>query len=280
MNPHEQFYYATSMIGLLDNDETRFFGSCFFVANVSDRRILDAGNGAVMFLVTARHVVAEPLHRGVTLFVRVNRHGAAPETMPLPSDGWQFAEDGADIAVLPMPELRYERVAGGFAVPPISYQQFMISDWRNSAYDYRFGDVVRITGLWYGSTKHPQLIVRSGNIATATVGPVQFESGMLPAYLVDASVTRGMSGGPVYATHGRGWAETALLGVNYGYWPVNLDELDAAPPGGQTDGAGDAAMRQLMSRVERLNSRLAIVTPVHHLGEVLSRHPSWGRPLL
>jgi hypothetical protein len=85
-----------------------------------------------------------------------------------------------------------------------------------------------------------------------------------------------MSGGPVYATHGRGWAETALIGINHGYWPVGLAEInDAQVSADEPQPADERARRYILAQVERLNSRLAIVTPVHHLAELLLTDPQW-----
>jgi len=200
--------------------------------------------------------------------------------MQLPLDGWSYLENGADIAVLALPNLKAQLEAGGFAVTAISPQQFYVADWRLSSQEYRLGDPVHVVGMWYGATAHPQLIVRSGNIATGTVGPVQFPGGALAAYLVDVSVTRAMSGAPVYATRGRGWEETALVGVNHGYWPVVSSELDdlTAIPAVDRETAEQRMRRQILSEVERLNSRLAIVTPVHHLAELLKEHRLWLNP--
>jgi hypothetical protein len=198
--------------------------------------------------------------------------------MPLPPDGWVFAEDGADIGILPLPDLKYASGRGGVSIPVISHQQFFLADWQLTPFDFRFGDVVRIVGLWYGNTQYPQRIVRSGNIATATVGAVQTESGAVPAYLIDVSVTRAMSGGPVFATQGSGWAQTAVIGVLHGYWPIPQEELHGTntEAAAEDERAEDRIQRQLLMSLERLNSRLAIVVPIHHVANILSAHPRWA----
>lgn len=272
MGPHEQFYNATTMIGFAE-PTPRFFGSGFFVANVVEPHVFVTDDSATMFLVTARHVIASAIFDQRALCVRIGRFSAEPTTIDLPIDGWIFSENCADIAILPLPQLKSALVEGGIGIPVISPGQFFVEDWRSNANDYRFGDLVRALGLWYGSTTYPQLIVRSGNIATATVGAVQFESGAVPAYLADVNVTRAMSGGPVYATRGRGWDESTLIGVTYGYWPTDLETVDVERSAAET--VHNRAMQALRTEVERLNSRLAIVTPIHHVAEMLIMHPLW-----
>lgn len=278
LDAFEQIYQATTLIGF-GTDPPRFFGTAFFVANVAGMNPYLVDNSAVAFLVTARHVVAPALSNGRSLCVRINRFSSEPTVLTLPGDGWSFPNDEADLAILPLPNLKSDLQVGGIAVAVISPEQFFIEDWRVSPYDYRLGDAVRIVGTWYGATRFPQLIVRSGNIATATIGPVQFETGAYPAYLADVTVTRAMSGGPAYATHGRGWAETAIIGINSGYWPVTPIEADdpkALVASADHETADERALRRLSCQVERLNSRLAIVTPIHRLGQMLQDHPLWS----
>ena len=253
LQPLQQIYAATSMIGYA-TDPPRFFGSCFFVAKTPWQSVFIDDNRAVVFLVTAAHVVRRAVFERRQLCVRVARYETVPWDMPLPNDGWSFAADGADVAVIPLPELKHNAAVGGFAIPVISHEQFFMTDWQLTQFDFRFGDTVRIVGLWYGDTKHPQLIVRSGNIATATVGAVQTDSGAVPAYLADVSVTRAMSGGPVFATQGSGWAETAVIGVNHGYWPILREELPDLGPAtpAEEETTEDRAHRRLLMSVERL----------------------------
>lgn len=273
----EQIFQATTLIGFAGEPPV-FFGTCFFVAHVPEFTPYATDDTAVMFLVTARHVVAQALHDGRQLCIRLNRFAADPTNLILPNTGWRFSTSGADVAILALPDLKAERTSGGIASAVISHRQFYIEDWRISPHEVRLGDTVRIVGMWYGNTAYPQLIMRSGNIASATIGAVQFASGALPAYLADVSVTRAMSGGPVYATSGRGWAETVLIGINHGYWPVDLAELDdVGVRADESEPADDRARRYIMAQIERLNSRLAIVTPVHHLAELLLTDPLWSR---
>ena len=276
LTPLDQFYAATVMIGMA-GDPPRFFGSGFFVANVPWGLPYVPDERAIMFLVTAAHVVRPILSEGRQLCVRVARYSTAPVDVPLPSAAaWVYSHEGADVAIVPMPELKHHFASGGISIPAISHEQLFVDDWQLAAFNFRFGDPVRIAGLWYGETTHPQLILRSGALATATVAPVQTPAGQVPVYLVDASVTRGMSGGPAFASNGRGAAENAVIGVNHGYWPVGTSELsDELEPGSREETNEERAQRRILQSVERLNSRLAIVMPIDHVGKLLKSHRMW-----
>jgi hypothetical protein len=91
-------------------------------------------------------------------------------------------------------------------------------------------------------------------------------------YLIDATVTNGMSGGPVHMTIGEGTAENALIGVNFGYWPIPPAEL-----GVETPASPEERLIQLRAGIDRLNSQLALAVPIHHLANVLNGHPAWHR---
>lgn len=254
-------------------DPPTYFGSAFFVANMRAVDAYDRSGGPVPFLVTARHNIANAIHEERALCIRLSRRNGGSVDYILPNDGWLFPDE-ADIAALPLPHLRAQP-EGDLIIVPIARDQFFVADWQLSLFDFRLGDRVRIVGLWYGDTTHPQLIVRSGNIATATTGPIQTPSGAIPSYLIDASVTRAMSGGPAYATRGAGWAESALIGVNFGFWPANADAFASSIVGVET--TENRLRRLLLEEVERLNSQLAIITPVHHLAELLLSSPLWNQ---
>lgn len=270
MYPRLQFHDATVVIGA-DRTQPRYFGSGFLVANIATEcyPYVDEGRAETVFLVTARHVIARALHEGAAIFMRVPRYNAEAIDIPLPSLGWAHAESGADISVLPLPALKHERRDGGLAFPVIARDQFLINGWWHGP-DYELGDETRLVGLWYGSADRPQLIVRSGTAAMATETPLQFESGMARAYLLDASVTPGMSGGPAYLTSGSGWSENALMGIIFGYWPYRDEDLIEPSNAPYSPGLHQIS-RELLRQVQRLNTQLVVVTPVHELGELLVR---------
>jgi len=106
------------------------------------------------------------------------------------------------------------------------------------------------------------------------VDPVQTPAGAVPMYALDATVTSGMSGGPVYMTVGEGTGENALLGVNFGFWPIPPPDLSGTSIIAQSSQEREM---QLRAGIERLNSQLALAVPVHHLAEILNAHPNWRR---
>ncbi len=113
------------------------------------------------------------------------------------------------------------------------------------------------------------MIMRSGTMAIAPLDLFRFPGGETRVYLADCTVTRGMSGGPVYMTHGEGWAENALIGLTHGFWPLPIEELQHGPRGDETN--EDRARRWLLSQVEHLNTQLTVVVAVHEIAETLIR---------
>jgi len=87
-------------------------------------------------------------------------------------------------------------------------------------------------------------------------------------------VTRGMSGGPVYMTHGDGWAENALIGLTHGYWPLPLEAIQNELRENET--GEDRSRRWLLNQVEHLNTQLAIIVPAHDIAETLIQ-ANWSR---
>jgi hypothetical protein len=255
------------MLGL--GDPPRFFGSGFFVGDVDvTRPVIERDQVSDVFLVTARHVVAEPLFRGVSLCARIPRYRDSPVDVPLPANGWIHAESGADVSVLRLPNLRHELRIGGNAFTVITRQQFFVDGWHRADLQFEVADRVRLFGLWYGETRVPQVIIREGTMALATIDPVQFDSGATRAYLIDATVTRAMSGGPAYITRGEGTAQNALIGVIHGYWPLPDAEFQG-PVGEEGETGDERAQRAIRGQLERLNSHLAIVVPVHEIAQAL-----------
>lgn len=185
------------------------------------------------------------------------------------------ALNGAELSIVRLPALKDEARDSGLAFPVIARDQFLIDGWWIGS-EFNIGDPVRLVGPWYGHTRTPQLINRAGSIALGTIDPVQFRGRATRVYLVDGTVTRGMSGGPAYLTRGAGWAENALSGVIFGYWPMESDAITAREPSTE-ETPEQRARRRLLEEVAHLNTQLAIVEPVHEIGELLIRE-GWPPP--
>jgi hypothetical protein len=177
-----------------------------------------------------------------------------------------------------MPELRHSRHVGGISAAAVSGGQFYMAE-EGWADDFRLGDRSHFIGLWTGATVHPQLIMRTGFIATATIDPVRTPLGPAEVYLFDAMVTPGMSGGLVYASHGRGGAENAVMGVIQGFWPTSVDAFEEQFRFGSETNE-QRWRRSLDARLAQINSGLALVTPIHHVARLLHAHPLWARRTL
>jgi hypothetical protein len=88
-------------------------------------------------------------------------------------------------------------------------------------------------------------------------------------YLVDGTVSRGMSGGPVtYAASG--WGGSGVLGIIHGYWPLAPEDVFPA-------GADDEALArgvewaEIRRAVGAVNSGMFFVVPIHDLEVLLTR---------
>lgn len=285
----EQFWRASVMIGTR-GPSSRFFGSGFFAADVDWSRPFVDDERATMFMVTAAHNVREGFHHFPDgLCARLQTYMGHDVDVPLPPlNAWTFAPDttvvaeedehpegSADIAIVPLPELRHSRHVGGISAAAVSGSQLYVAEggWVD---DFRLGDRSHFIGLWTGATVHPQLIMRTGFIATATADPVRTPVGPARVYLFDAMVTPGMSGGLVYASHGGGGAENAVMGVIQGLWPVTVEAFEQQFTfGPETD--EQRWRRSLDARLTQINSGLALVTPIHHVARLLHANPLWGR---
>src|ERR1700693_2751411 len=126
-----------------------------------------------------------------------------------------------------------------------------------------------MVGLWRLSREGSwPPIVRTGFFAASSPERFQLETGRSYAYMVDGTVTHGMSGGLAFMTAGAGTAENSVLGLIHGYMPLPEDELTgneravALPEGAHWDAAGVAryeALLQIQREMQRMNSQIALV---------------------
>jgi hypothetical protein len=97
---------------------------------------------------------------------------------------------------------------------------------------------VRLVGLWQERQNGSVILIRRGVLAAPKAVKVSLDVGggvfaTNEVYLVDAAVTKAMSGGPVFLTNGEGTSENALLGVIHGYWylgrRLTYEDLETLP---------------------------------------------------
>jgi hypothetical protein len=160
-------------------------------------------------LLSARHVVAEARDLGAR--IDVEAHGPsnggdrfAITPIPIPGPSWRLAPDD-DLAVAPFPtaSLSSDHLV---AAIPIDLLTIATPDPTPD---------VELVGRWGLSSTDNVVITRRGVIATPERPTVRLwigndvEAPQCPVYLVDAFVTRGMSGGAVF----QGTNPTTVLGI-------------------------------------------------------------------
>jgi hypothetical protein len=203
-----------------DSGVVSYRGTAFFVRIQSQ-----IPNHSIIYLVTARHVVAE-ISKG-HFFIRANTKDGQSVTLKGDSTvKWWFhpkEDESSDVAVIqmsfpkPLPELL------DFAALPI---EMILTDEKIKAEGVGIGDDIAITGLFSrhaGNAKNLP-IVRSGNIAMMPDEPMPTPTfGNMEVYLVEARSIGGLSGSPVvvFKEYELGKMRTHLLGLVHGHWNLN-----------------------------------------------------------
>lgn len=150
-----------------------------------------------------------------------------------------------------------------------------LNDQMYKEYNISLGDEVFIVGLFrhhVGSLKNIP-IVRVGNLAALNEEKVVTPSGERDAYLIEARSIGGLSGSPVFFNLGsvRAFGEDLkflkkpifiLSGLIHGHYDVeNLNE----------DNANEDSLTP-----EKINTGIAIVTPIHKVIETIEYHAQAG----
>lgn len=197
-------------------------GSGFVLAHGWDRDTPGDEVGDPFLIVSARHVVQPAINRGFKLFTTLRSVSSSltPELLRVDLPAEQWHHDGtADISIVRLDVdaiLQPVRLA---AIP-----RGYLFHKREYAFQYRLLTCdVRPIGLWREELERSVVLMRRGVLASPDVVEVSLEVGhnvfaKNKVFLVDASVTPSMSGGPVLISISEGTAQNALLGVIHGYW--------------------------------------------------------------
>jgi len=150
-------------------------------------------------LVTARHVIAQARAAKATIYLEIIRATHSIETfpicaVPIEDEAWALSEDDdVAVATLPADELPEDHLVGSVMLEQLA------KVGQNPTPD------VQLIGRW-GLTKEENFVItRRGILATPQQPAVSFSIGddkerqSKPMYVVDAFVTRGMSGGAVFS---------------------------------------------------------------------------------
>lgn len=242
-----------------------------FSAFVVEVPIVDAESEFVV--VSARHCVTAAYGVGakVVLRVPIQPEHIDPANPPYVWNtesilvcGWAH-DDNTDVSVAPLPLE---------CVPPNHF----ISSWTRGAFVggplQIFRDDVLIFGR--GVLGDRSLVIRRrGALATheapfvsLEIEPNTFRS--VRAYIVEANVTAGMSGGLVIWTNGAGLAENVALGLVHGYAYSNRFAPPAWAHGVEDDAARDA-FAKVQIEIEAARNELVYVIPGGELLPLIDR---------
>jgi hypothetical protein len=214
-------------------------------------------------LVTARHIIAQARAAKATIYVEVILTTNSTVTfsvspVPIANDAWTLAEDD-DLAVATLPA---ESLPEDHLVGSVLLEQLAVVGL-NPTPD------VQLIGRWGVAKEDNFVITRRGILATPQQPTVRFPIGndkemqKRPMYVVDAFVTRGMSGGAVF----RDTEPKTVLGIISAHAKL-------APPVEQFSKLPETVQRAayaLWDALSPINSGLVYVVPIARVLEFLGK---------
>jgi hypothetical protein len=224
------------------------------------------------FLVTARHVVLDAQAHGVQLEALAIRGydslKAVQDRVRIPLDPARWMHnDKSDISMMPFPVDLLPPDHNLTSIPDSELAS------RKMGVLIPQGADLAAYGRWSVEGGADIPIRRSVTLATFERPRAALEIGgarqLVEVYLADGTVSRGMSGGPVTFAGG-GWANSAVIGLVHGYWP--LGEADLATPG--TTGVADdraAILAEIRRQIGAVNSGVFFVVPIGDLEPLLAQ---------
>lgn len=216
--------------------------------------------------VTAKHVI-EDLDPS-QIYIQVNTRGGGGLRLICGDDAkWWFHPTDADtdVAVLPI------SVASNLDVASVGVEMFLTEE-RLRDYRIGIGDEVFVTGLFTpaSGTNRNYPIVRHGNVARIADEPIRTKMGDVSVYLVEARSIGGISGSPVFVRetvqvalrtppgtspnkylHGVG--RMLLMGLMYGHWDTDPEEINSPRVTGEGVNVGIAIVIPATKIIETIN---------------------------
>jgi hypothetical protein len=248
----------------INNGEKMLYcGTAFFVM-VGEAEFPDASIG---YLVTAKHCICKAFDQYGNLSCRLNKKDGGVKFFSLPSLNSQdwFLSDDADVAVFEFPD---DDSVDYSAIPSMSF----LTDELVQNENIGIGDEVFLIGLFnlaHGRERNFP-VVRSGMIASMQNEPFRdsYTGNDYRAFLIEVRSIGGLSGSPVFmALQKRGmemhpaprgfnfWTHSLILiGLIRGHW--DMYDQDFLPDSG-------------IEKMEKLNTGIAIVTPIREVEKVL-----------
>jgi hypothetical protein len=250
-------------LGVLERGIFRAKATAFF-ASVTTAR------GAVLYLVTAEHVVTKLIERGhKQLFAKTSDESNV--TLEVPVEHWFFhPEANSKVADVAVAQLAADPQA--FCFTPAAVERFITA--RHFANrEFGVGDEIAVIGLFrnhHGREKNVP-VVRCGNLAALPANPVRSKWGEFEAYLIELRSLGGLGGSPVFLispnegvqylqSNNRG---AFLLGVMIGHFDItNLKE----------DAIIEETLHEIDERdAEAINSGIGLVIPAYRILETINR---------
>jgi hypothetical protein len=256
--PYAGIHHSTSVVAL------RAVSPDNVVVGTGSGLVIRYANGADGFrLLTARHIVAQARAARAIIHVEIIQTTNSTITfaitpVPIADGAWTLAEDDdLAVAILPAETLPEDHLVGS-----VLLEQLVIAGL-NPTPD------VQLIGRWGLDKDDNFVITRRGILATPQQPTVRFSIGddkekqQQPMYLVDAFVTRGMSGGAVF----RDTEPKTVLGIisAHAQVPPPVETWSTLPPSIQTAAAA------MWHALTPMNAGLVYVVPISRVLEFLGR---------
>ncbi|MDJ1505245.1 hypothetical protein [Xanthocytophaga agilis] len=232
--------------------ELTLVGTVFFVCKYYEGKLFK-------YISTAKHVIEGIKSVGAEYsIIRLNLVDGTTREEPILIKSWQYHSDiNVDIAISPI-ELTNEEDHQFYVLDKSPIEQVLTQEIiKNQIIDV--GDEVFIIGLFanhHGKSKNVP-IVRVGHIAAFPEERIQTQEHLMDAYLIDTLSIGGLSGSPVFANLNS--SSFFLMGLIYGHYNSTISEDPKL--GNHT----------LNFSGEKVNTGIAIVTPIDKLIELLDR---------
>jgi hypothetical protein len=248
----------------VENEGRKLYGGTAFFVLKSETDFPDL---RWAYLVTAKHCVQRAFQKYNNLFYRLNKKGEGVKFVALPhydSSKWVMSDD-ADVAVLPFDE-------DSDAEMQVLPSEMFLTDELTQKEGIGLGDELFLIGLFkeVQGKKRNFPVIRSGMIASMPDEPFQDKDTGIDyrAFLIEARSIGGLSGSPVFmALKKRGVqrhpAPRGFHAMTHSMLIVGLirGHFDLADQDNLADFGG--------TELERLNTGIAIVTPIQEVEKVL-----------
>ena len=262
-----RMWNATHALVARDSDNDSLGnGSCFVVSY--DRYDLAKKR---CYVVTATHNLHGAINRGVhhvEMVVRCMDNAIQPapqvwrtQAVRIPNDSWTHG--GVDVSVAPLP---LDDLPPDLYMESVGREDFQD---RKNVQVYSAADI-DLYGRWGVRDGQGQVILRRGILASFERPQIRLEVTpntltYAPVFLIDANVSKGMSGGIAVINVGEGLLEQSVLGLIHGTQRLLEDDLRDSP----VENEEKRIRERLVKEMEIINGRIVFVVPYEQVADVL-----------